>query len=66
VVVRSQSVGLFLSSGQIVTIQYPPTTRMIVYRDLLSEDEVLSDAFPLKQAVDSEGVAVSALATLVV
>ena len=28
---------------------------MIVYRDLLSGDEVLSDAFPLKQAVDEEG-----------
>lgn len=28
---------------------------MIVYRDLVTGDEVLSDAFPLKQAVDSEG-----------
>lgn len=32
---------------------------MIVYRDLITGDEMLSDAFPLKQVVDSEGVAVS-------
>lgn len=28
---------------------------MIVYRDIITGDEMLSDAFPLKQAVDSEG-----------
>lgn len=32
---------------------------MIVYRDLVTGDEVLSDAFPLKQAVDSDGKPVS-------
>ena len=28
---------------------------MIVYRDIITGDEMLSDAFPLKQAVDKEG-----------
>jgi hypothetical protein len=28
---------------------------MIVYRDLVSGDEMLSDAFKLQQVVDSEG-----------
>lgn len=28
---------------------------MIVYRDIITGDEMLSDAFPLKQVVDSEG-----------
>jgi hypothetical protein len=28
---------------------------MIVYRDIVTGDEMLSDAFPLKQAVDSDG-----------
>lgn len=28
---------------------------MIVYRDIISGDEMLSDAFPLKQVVDKEG-----------
>ncbi len=32
---------------------------MIVYRDLISGDEVLSDAFKLSQVIDSDGVAVS-------
>lgn len=31
---------------------------MIVYRDLITGDEVLSDAFPLKQVVDSDGTVV--------
>ena len=29
---------------------------MIVYRDMISGDEVLSDAFPLQQAMDGEEV----------
>lgn len=32
---------------------------MIVYRDLLTGDEVLSDAFALKQVIDEEGNPVS-------
>jgi hypothetical protein len=32
---------------------------MIVYRDLITEDELLSDAFPLKPVVDSDGTPVS-------
>jgi hypothetical protein len=28
---------------------------MIVYRDLITGDEVLSDAFPLQQVVDEDG-----------
>jgi hypothetical protein len=28
---------------------------MIVYRDLLTGDEMLSDAYPLKEVVDAEG-----------
>jgi hypothetical protein len=32
---------------------------MIVYKDLISGDEVLSDAFPLKQVLDEAGVPVS-------
>ena len=32
---------------------------MIVYKDLLSGDEVLSDAFSLKEVLDKEGNAVS-------
>jgi hypothetical protein len=31
---------------------------MIVYRDLISGDEMLSDAFKLAQVVDSEGAEV--------
>eukprot|EP01038_Epipyxis_sp_PR26KG_P010910 gene10910-14648_t len=34
---------------------------MIVYRDLISGDEVLSDAFPLKQVVDADGTEVTGL-----
>ena len=34
---------------------------MIVYRDLLSGDEMLSDAFPLRPVLDEEGVAVEGL-----
>lgn len=33
---------------------------MIVYRDIISEDEVLSDAFKLSPVLDKEGVVVSA------
>ena len=29
--------------------------RMIVYRDIITGDEMLSDAFPLKPVVDSDG-----------
>jgi hypothetical protein len=32
---------------------------MIVYRDIVTGDEVLSDAFPLKQVIDSDGTPVS-------
>lgn len=32
---------------------------MIVYRDLITGDELLSDAFPLKQVIDEEGNPVS-------
>jgi hypothetical protein len=32
---------------------------MIVYRDLITGDEVLSNAFPLKQVVDTDGTEVS-------
>ncbi len=32
---------------------------MIVYRDLITGDEVLSDAFPLKQVVEEDGTVVS-------
>jgi hypothetical protein len=28
---------------------------MIVYRDIITGDEMLSDAFPLKEVVDAEG-----------
>lgn len=28
---------------------------MIVYRDLITGDEMLSDAFPLKEVVDADG-----------
>jgi hypothetical protein len=28
---------------------------MIVYRDIITGDEMLSDAFPLKPVVDSDG-----------
>ena len=38
---------------------------MIVYRDLISEDEVLSDAFPLKQVLDEAGNPVSSNELLV-
>mmetsp|Transcript_46904 Transcript_46904/g.34341 ORF Transcript_46904/g.34341 Transcript_46904/m.34341 type:complete len:181 (+) Transcript_46904:39-581(+) len=34
---------------------------MIVYRDIITGDEVLSDAFPLRQVVDSEGNVVEGL-----
>ena len=33
---------------------------MIVYRDIISEDEVLSDAFKLSPVLDKEGAVVSA------
>ena len=32
---------------------------MIVYRDIISEDEVLSDAFKLSPVLDKEGAVVS-------
>ena len=32
---------------------------MIVYRDIISEDEVLSDAFKLSPVVDKDGATVS-------
>lgn len=32
---------------------------MIVYRDIISEDEVLSDAFKLSPVVDKDGAVVS-------
>jgi hypothetical protein len=32
---------------------------MIVYRDLLTGDEMLSDAFPLKEVIDTDGTKVS-------
>jgi hypothetical protein len=35
--------------------------KMIVYRDIITGDEMLSDAFPLKQVVDEEGNAVEGL-----
>ena len=44
---------------QLSTSPLEQLTTMIVYRDLITGDEVLSDAFPLKQAVDSEGKPVS-------
>ena len=31
---------------------------MIVYRDIITGDEMLSDAFPLKPVLDSDGNAV--------
>ena len=31
---------------------------MIVYRDIISGDEMLSDAYPLKPVVDKDGVVV--------
>jgi hypothetical protein len=33
-------------------------TEMIVYRDIISEDEVLSDAFKLSPVVDKDGAVV--------
>ena len=32
---------------------------MIVYRDIVTGDEMLSDAFPLKPVTDSDGTVVS-------
>lgn len=32
---------------------------MIVYRDIISGDEMLSDAFPLKEVIDSDGAKVN-------
>jgi hypothetical protein len=34
-------------------------SKMIVYRDIITGDEMLSDAFPLKPVVDSDGNTVS-------
>jgi hypothetical protein len=34
---------------------------MIVYRDIISGDEVLSDAFALKPVVDTDGTVVNIL-----
>jgi hypothetical protein len=37
------------------------TKKMIVYRDIITEDELLSDAFPLKPVIDSDGNPVSSI-----
>ena len=37
---------------------FPKIIRMIVYRDIISEDEVLSDAFKLSPVVDTDGATV--------
>ena len=36
---------------------------MIVYKDMISGDEVLSDAFSLKDVLDKEGNVVSTITT---
>ena len=36
---------------------------MIVYKDMISGDEVLSDAFSLKEVLDKEGNVVSIITT---